>query len=124
MNSWNSHSDRKRDKLCIVAGILEIAKEGALKTQIMYKASLSYSMLTSYCTYMLETRLLETIDKDDREVYRATEKGAELLRRYHEIREMLQEGKEDCRINVKVPSPHRLKSVNSLVYISRTAERL
>jgi predicted transcriptional regulator len=123
MSWWHAHYDKKRDKLCIVAGILDITREGALKTQIMYKASLSYSMLTNYCTFMLDKRLLEITEENDREVYKATEKGIEVLRRFQEIQEMLQEGKEDCRINVKIPPPHRLKSVNSLVYISRPSEK-
>jgi hypothetical protein len=40
MNVWDSNSKQKRrDKLYIIAEILEIAKEGVLKTQIMYRAN-------------------------------------------------------------------------------------
>ena len=50
---------KRRDKLCIIAEILEIAKEGSLKTQIMYKANLSFTQLNDYLKYMLKTTLLK-----------------------------------------------------------------
>jgi predicted transcriptional regulator len=36
---------KRRDKLSIIAEILEIAKNGTLKTQIMYRANLSFAQL-------------------------------------------------------------------------------
>ena len=36
-----------------MADILEIAKEGTLKTQIMYKANLSFTQLSDYLSFML-----------------------------------------------------------------------
>lgn len=39
---------KRRDKIDIIAEITNIAKDGALKTQIMYKANLSFSQLNIY----------------------------------------------------------------------------
>jgi predicted transcriptional regulator len=37
-----------------MAAIIEIAIEGTLKTQIMYKANLSFTQLTEYLPLMLD----------------------------------------------------------------------
>lgn len=116
MNPWGSNpSSKRRDKLYIVAEILEIAKEGTLKTQIMYRANLSFTQLNDYIRFMLKTNLLEKISENDREKYETTEKGMEFLQRYQEITELL---KNDDEINgkngVKIPPPHLLKKSQNL----------
>ena len=37
-----------RDRFCIIAEILVVAKDGSLKTQIMYRADLSLAQLNEY----------------------------------------------------------------------------
>jgi predicted transcriptional regulator len=37
-----------RDRFCLIAEILVVAKDGSLKPQIMYKADLSLSQLNEY----------------------------------------------------------------------------
>jgi predicted transcriptional regulator len=80
---------RGRDRLYIIAEILEIAKDGTLKTQIMYRANLSFTQLTDYLRLMLRLRLLKIVKVNYKEVYKATKKGLDLLQRYHEINELL-----------------------------------
>ena len=76
MNSWKTDTpSKRRDKLSIVAEILEIAKEGTLKTQIMYKANLSFAQLNDYLKFMLKNSLLNKFDARGKNVYAATEKG-------------------------------------------------
>ena len=60
MNSWRIDPPKRRDKLYIIAEILEIAKEGILKTQIMYRANLSFTQLNEYLKFMLKINLLES----------------------------------------------------------------
>jgi predicted transcriptional regulator len=80
---------RNRDRLFILAEILEIAKEGTLKTSIMYRASLSYTQLMDYMSFMLKVGLLMKVLENNKEVYKATLKGMDFLQRYIEITELL-----------------------------------
>jgi predicted transcriptional regulator len=82
---------RGRDRLYIIAEILEIAKNGALKTRIMYRANLSFTQLNDYLGFMLETHLLEKIRRNGKDIYRSTEKGLDFLERYHQIQELMRE---------------------------------
>jgi predicted transcriptional regulator len=111
MNPTGSNpSSKRRDKLYIIAEILEIAKEGTLKTQIMYRANLSFTQLNDYLKFMLRIDLLEKVLLNDKEMYKATAKGADFLQRYHEITDLLKSGEEGLSKNdIKVPPPHLLK---------------
>jgi predicted transcriptional regulator len=111
MNPWGSNpSSKRRDKLYIVAEILEIAKEGTLKTQVMYRANLSFTQLNEYLKFMLKINLLEKTLTNDREVYTATDKGLDFLQRYREITELLKKDEDnDFKNGVKAPPPHLLK---------------
>jgi predicted transcriptional regulator len=48
-----------RDRLAIIADILEVANRSVKKTQIMYQANLSYKVLQKYLTELSEATLLE-----------------------------------------------------------------
>ncbi|MDH5482725.1 MAG: winged helix-turn-helix domain-containing protein [Candidatus Bathyarchaeota archaeon] len=110
MNPWGSNpSSKRRDKLYIVAEILEIAKEGTLKTQIMYKANLSFTQLNDYLGFMLKINLLDKNIENDRDTYRTSEKGLEFLQRYRDITELLKSEADNCRNNVKIPPAHLLR---------------
>jgi len=80
---------KRRDRLQIAAEILEIAKDGAFKTQILYKANLSLVQLNEYLSLLLEINLLEAIARDGRKVYKITTKGLQYLQSYEEITGLL-----------------------------------
>jgi len=63
----------------IIADILTIATGGQLKTHIMYKANLSYTLLKKYLALLLETNLLQARKEDGRVIYTITKKGIEFL---------------------------------------------
>jgi predicted transcriptional regulator len=108
MNSWkNDQTSKRRDKLSIIAEILEIAKDGTLKTQIMYRANLSFAQLNDYVKFMLKTGLINKFRANGKDVYEATEKGLEFLQRHSELTELLQEN-EKSKNGVKIPH-HLLK---------------
>ncbi|MCS7115733.1 MAG: winged helix-turn-helix domain-containing protein [Nitrososphaerota archaeon] len=110
MNVWGSNPQQKRrDKLYIIAEILEIARDGVLKTQIMYRANLSFTQLNDYLKFMLKVNLVDRIVDNAKEIYKATPKGLEFLQRYREMTELLKTDDEDGRNNVKVPPAHLLK---------------
>lgn len=106
MNSWKNDTSKRRDKLSIMAEILEISKEGTLKTQIMYRANLSFAQLNDYLKFMLKTGLLKKFRANGKDVYVATEKGVDFLQRHFELTELLTE-EENSKNGVKIP-PHNL----------------
>lgn len=75
---------RGRDRLFIIAEILDIAKDGTLKTQIMYKASLSFTQLKTYLSLLRNTGLLEKVTEKNAVRYRTTKKGFEYLYSYRD----------------------------------------
>jgi predicted transcriptional regulator len=110
MNPWGSNpSAKRRDKLYIVAEVLEIAKDGTLKTQIMYRANLSFTQLNEYLDFMLKIGLLRKDLTNGKDVYSATEKGVAFLERYREITELLKTEDRNSKNSIKVPPPHLLK---------------
>ena len=91
---------KRRDKLYIIGEILDIAKDGALKTQIMYRANLSFTQLNGYLKFVVGVHLLDKISVNNRDIYRINKKGLEFLERYREIQELLktEDEKKDVRI--------------------------
>ncbi len=83
MNSNTTTTDtrKRRDKLVIMAEILEITKKVALKTQIMYKANLSFAQLTDYLSLLMQLGFLEktTLNDNGKKGYIATKKGKDFL---------------------------------------------
>ena len=104
MNSWMAETtSKRRDKLCIIAEILEIAKGGTLKTQIMYKANLSFAQLNQYLKFMLKIELIQKIVDQGKEFYVATDKGIDFLQRQCELAELLKTEEEKPRNGARIP---------------------
>src|SRR4030066_2075813 len=97
LNSWiaETTTSKRRDKLCIIAEILEIAKEGTLKTQVMYKASLSFAQLNEYLKFMLKIGLIKKVTNAGKDVYVDTKKGLDFLQRQYELAEMMRTEADD-----------------------------
>ena len=72
-----------------MAEILEVTIDGALKTQVMYRANLSFAQLNEYLKLMLELKLLETMKNTERTFYKTTTKGMRYLQSYREIKDLL-----------------------------------
>jgi predicted transcriptional regulator len=79
-----------RDRVAIVAEILEMACDGAQKTSIMYKVGMSSVMLNRYVRLMMNAKLVDMALLDSKVVLRATERGKEFLHHCHEIIELLE----------------------------------
>lgn len=108
-------SSKRRDRLFIIAEILEIAREGTLKTQIMYRANLSFTQLNDYLRFMLKIKLLDKIMQNDKEMYKATEKGLDFVQRYHEITDLLKTSEDGSDKNsIKVPPQHLLNRTKNV----------
>ena len=74
-----------------MAEMLEIAKGGALKTHILYKANLSFEQLNEYLPLLLETGLLENTNKGEKTVYKTTAKGLRYIQGHNDITALLTE---------------------------------
>lgn len=85
--------NKRRDRLFIMAEILTIAKDGSLKTQIMYRANLSFAQLNEYLTVLTKMNLLEIKNENNKKIYKTTAKGDKYLEKYKEISDIL--GKEE-----------------------------
>ena len=99
---------KRRDKLSIMAEILEVSRNGTLKTQIMYKANLSFAQLNEYLRFMLKTQLLDKFNASGKNVYGVTKKGEDFIHRHNNLKELIVE-EENSKNQVKLPPTNLLK---------------
>jgi predicted transcriptional regulator len=89
-------NDRKRrDRLYILAEILNIAKGGSLKTQIMYRANLSFAQLNEYLNFLIRMEFLEIQNENRKDNYVTTSKGDRYLEKYTDLANLLDENERD-----------------------------
>jgi len=80
-----------RDRLAIIADILEAASKNAKKTQIMYQANLSYNVLQKYLTDVTNSSLIYYMP--EQQCYCLTERGqnfVELYKQYTKSSQLVQ----------------------------------
>jgi len=75
----------KRNRLAIIAEILQAAKDGAKKTHIMYRCNLSYRQTIKFITDLLENGLLRIGNS-----YHTTKKGLQFLQAYQTLELLLE----------------------------------
>jgi len=73
---------RYRSSLQITADVLSVTANGAKKVEIMFKANLSYTLLSQYLNKLVDAALVSFEDTSDS--YRLTRKGQEFLDRFSE----------------------------------------
>lgn len=71
--------NNRRSELEIISKILDVSKEGAKKTEILYHSNLNYMQLKSYLRFLIEKDILEEKEVKDNgntyKLYKPTEKG-------------------------------------------------
>lgn len=86
-------SSRRRDRHDIVAEILKTAREGKIKTHIMYKAKLSYSQINTYLQLLVDKGFLEnnTVMRKRQSItlYKTTPKGVHFIQNIDTVNQML-----------------------------------
>ena len=80
---------RGRDRLSIIATVLDVTKEGALKTQVMYRANLSYAQLNQYLSFLLEADLIDKIERNGQVSYIINKRGLRYLDNFQKIRDLV-----------------------------------
>ena len=73
----------RRNDLDICADILRVAKKGAKKTQIVYKANLNFKIVKKYLKRLLENGLLDSSERG--KLFHTTDKGANFLEQHSEL---------------------------------------
>ncbi|TLX83692.1 MAG: hypothetical protein E6L00_00145 [Thaumarchaeota archaeon] len=87
-----------RSRTEISAMILESARQGVTKTKIMYKAYLSYTLVTVYLKVLQDNDLIkyEKLTKQ----YKITEKGLKFLHSYVQITNLLSSKNKEYKITI------------------------
>lgn len=92
MNTSSEEELKRRDRHDIIAEILKTAKDGKIKTHIMYKAKLSYAQINEYIPALVANGFLENITvkqkKTYRKVFRTTPKGFRFIENFDSMRKM------------------------------------
>jgi predicted transcriptional regulator len=74
-----------RNQFDIIADILQSAKEGASKREIISLASLNYRQFDAYIPYIMERGFLEKKE----ETYKVKDKGFEFLRAHRDLKDTM-----------------------------------
>jgi len=81
---------KNRNRIEIAASLLSIARAGALKTHLMYRANLSYLMVSEYLNYLISAGLIEEKFDEDKatKLFHTTPKGLKFLEVYESLQEI------------------------------------
>ena len=82
----------RRNDLDICAEILQIVKDGAKKTRIVYGANLNFKIVEKYLRRLIENGLLDMMDERR---FITTRKGAQFLKQYRVLVEPMNETLEE-----------------------------
>jgi len=75
---------KNRNKFQITQAILEVAREGAGKTRIMYRANLSFKLLEDYLGALVRSGLLK-VKEGERKMFLTSERGLQFLREFEDL---------------------------------------
>jgi len=73
----------RRNDLDICADILQVAKAGAKKTQIVYQANLNFKIVKKYLSRLIDTGMLSNAQEN--RLYTTTNRGITFLEQYAEL---------------------------------------
>jgi predicted transcriptional regulator len=79
----------RRDRLNIMAEIMEAAKGRQLKTRIMYTVNLSFSQVNEYLSFLTERGFLRVRVENRKKFYETTTKGKRYIENYSEMSNLL-----------------------------------
>ncbi len=85
----------RRDRFNIMAEIIETAKDGQLKTRIMYSANLSFSQVNHYLSFLIKMGLLRVHVENGKHLYETTAKGSRYIEEFREMSNLLKSQKHN-----------------------------
>ncbi|MHB8567615.1 MAG: winged helix-turn-helix domain-containing protein [Nitrososphaerales archaeon] len=86
-----------RNRISIMATMLDVAREGALKTGIMYGANVTLAQLNTFLEYLKVNGLLEEITEEEQQrtkKFYTTPKGFLFLEKFRKLRELFAHGED------------------------------
>ena len=85
-NNW-SVGGMKRNREEIISQILNVCKNGAIKTRVVYQANLNFKTVEPYLDLLVKNDLLE-VQQGDKTRYETTPKGQSLLEAINQVNEI------------------------------------
>ena len=80
----------RRSRIEIINDILTASKNGAKKTDVMYRANLSFGQLQRYLSFLVDRGLISNRRNDDGKVrYKTSERGKKVLEKYKELNNLI-----------------------------------
>jgi len=77
---------KNRTRLEIAVSMLEIAKQGVKKTQLMYLGNLSFELLQKYLNSLMNSGLIEAQQQGGNQcTYKTTQRGLQFIRDYQDL---------------------------------------
>ena len=80
---------RKRSEIEISADILRVARNGAKKSHIVYKANLNFKLIKKYLNRLEKAGLIIMGSKGEGRVFKTTERGAEYLDHFNGFKDYM-----------------------------------
>lgn len=80
----------KRSRHNIISEILDICKDGASKTRIVYQANLNFRTVNPYIDLLIKNGLID-VSYGNSVLYKTTEKGMDLLDNFKQINNELKD---------------------------------
>ena len=80
----------RRDRLGILAEILEVAKGKQGKTKIMYNVNLSFSQVNEYLSFLTEMGFINIHKANGKKTYETTSKGYSYIDNYVQMSHLLE----------------------------------
>jgi predicted transcriptional regulator len=77
----------KRNREEIISQILNVCRNGAIKTRVVYQANLNFKTVEPYLDLLVKNNLLE-VQQGEKRMYETTEKGETLLEALHQVSEL------------------------------------
>jgi predicted transcriptional regulator len=78
---------RYRNRIDIIAQLLDAASSPTTKTKMMYKAMLSYEQLKEYLVMLAENNLIAC--DNPTQMFTTTDKGFQFMKRYEELSKLI-----------------------------------
>jgi predicted transcriptional regulator len=77
----------KRNREEIISQILNVCRNGAIKTRVVYQANLNFKTVEPYLDLLVKNNLLE-VQQGEKKMYETTEKGETLLEALNQVSEL------------------------------------
>ena len=77
----------KRNREEIISQILNVCRNGAIKTRVVYQANLNFKTVEPYLDLLVKNNLLE-VQQGEKKMYETTEKGETLLEAINQVNEL------------------------------------